>query len=238
MFCPNCGTKNDDTARFCPGCGFRLEACIPPARTRVDDLPSFLSGIFWPAVVPWGLAVIGGLAATWAGNDFFSTLCDLFESGIYLVFAFAIKDGLESIGSAAARLAKLSAVFNTILFLCMFPLAMIMLSVYGDGLDIEDADDIAAGAMFLLFILLVPVAIASVVVDILFGKALVRHHSGNVVFFAFSLIAQSFWGLLSAVLLACGVNDKGLSFIGLFFWLPLAASLKNLFENGNPGTSR
>ena len=32
MFCPNCGTKNDDDALFCGSCGTKLQdkAVVPP----------------------------------------------------------------------------------------------------------------------------------------------------------------------------------------------------------------
>ena len=31
MFCPNCGTKNDDDALFCANCGTKLEVAAAPA---------------------------------------------------------------------------------------------------------------------------------------------------------------------------------------------------------------
>lgn len=34
MFCPNCGVKNPDEAKFCFGCGKPLPAQVGNARTR------------------------------------------------------------------------------------------------------------------------------------------------------------------------------------------------------------
>ena len=42
MFCPNCGTKNEDEALFCGNCGTRLVIDVPqetPVQESVEEEP-------------------------------------------------------------------------------------------------------------------------------------------------------------------------------------------------------
>lgn len=42
MFCPNCGTKNEDDALFCGNCGTRLVIDVPqetPVQESVEEEP-------------------------------------------------------------------------------------------------------------------------------------------------------------------------------------------------------
>ena len=42
MFCPNCGTKNEDDALFCGNCGTRLVIDVPqetPVQEGVEEEP-------------------------------------------------------------------------------------------------------------------------------------------------------------------------------------------------------
>jgi len=41
MYCPRCGTKNEDNAVQCPGCGQQLMAQAPPQGVR-PDIPNYL----------------------------------------------------------------------------------------------------------------------------------------------------------------------------------------------------
>ena len=46
MFCPNCGTKNEDDALFCGNCGTRLVIDVPqetPVQESVEEEPEAVS---------------------------------------------------------------------------------------------------------------------------------------------------------------------------------------------------
>ena len=56
MFCPNCGTNNADTSRFCEGCGAELTAA---PETTAPVTPTYTAPV-QPAAQPGkGLAIAG-----------------------------------------------------------------------------------------------------------------------------------------------------------------------------------
>src|SRR5437870_4674286 len=76
MFCPRCGKQNDDTARFCQGCGNPLQSVITPSSTSTVTRYAGFWERFVAVVID---AVIIGLAT---GTVFTAT----FGAGIAIGF--------------------------------------------------------------------------------------------------------------------------------------------------------
>jgi hypothetical protein len=60
MFCPNCGARNEDNAKFCEGCGNALGAPVPgmqapsqPASAQKNPTLAAILNFFFPGIGYW-----------------------------------------------------------------------------------------------------------------------------------------------------------------------------------------